>query len=103
MKLILGCHGHRNFGWSLCKGTQNMLLNLNELGSEAEQVMDYLDRHCKLFESVVDDNNKVVNIVHYVINRGLVQDHMKKLIYESLAMHKLCGHYLFIRVDSDGG
>lgn len=99
MKLMLGCHGHRNFGWSLCKGTQNILLDLEDLGRDREEVLEYLDEHCKIFEQVIDDNNKVSNIAHYIVKRELLPKHMTKLIYEMLSMHKVCGCYIFVKTD----
>ena len=99
MKLMLGCHGHRNFGWSLCKGIQNTLLDLDALGKDREEVLAYLDDHCKVFEKVIDDHNKVNSIAHYVIKQELVPKHLVKLIYETLSIHKICGCYIYVKTE----
>lgn len=98
-KLILGCHGWKNFGYTMCKGTQNELVDLDRLGDKSEPVLEYLDSHCKLYDSVVTDHNKVVNAVQFIIKYQLVPEHVKKLIYEYIAMHKHCECYLFIKTD----
>lgn len=95
-RLILGCHGHRRFGFSVCRGSKNVLIELDKLGDRAEEVLEYLDNHCKLFEEVVIDLNRINNIVQYVIRQDLVPPHMQKLLYQYLGMHKPCGFYAFV-------
>ena len=95
-RLILGCHGHRRYGFSMCKGTKNCVLELDKLGSDTDEILDYLEHHCKLFEKVVSESNAVNNTMQYVIRRELVPEHIKKLIYEYITMHKTCGLYLYV-------
>lgn len=97
--LILGCHGWKNFGLTMCRGTSNELLDLDKLGTETETILGYLDAHCHLYDKVVDDHNKVVNIVQYLIKQDLIVDHLRKQIYEYLSMHKYCRCYMFIRAE----
>lgn len=99
--LILGCHGWKNFGFTMCRGTQNEILNLDQLGDQTELVLEYLDKHCKLYDSVSNDHNKVLNAVHFVLKFQFIPEHMKKQIYEYIAMHKHCGCYLFIKEQNE--
>lgn len=93
---MLGCHGQRRYGFSMCKGTKNVLLDLSTLGDKQEEVMEYLDSHCKLFEQVLTDHNGVNNAIYYIIKQGLVPEHMKTLLYSYINMHKDCGLYMYI-------
>jgi len=95
-QLILGCHGHRRYGFSMCKGTKNSILELDKLGSDSEEILEYFDRHCKLFEKVVAEPNAVNNTIQYIIKMELVPVHMRKILYEFVAMHKACGLYLYV-------
>ena len=97
--LILGCHGNRRFGFSVCRGSKNILLELNRLGSNTEEVLEHLDNHYKLFDSVITELNKVNNIVQYIIRQELVPSHIQKLLYEYLGMHRPCGFYVYIETN----
>jgi hypothetical protein len=99
--LMLGCHGCRKFGFSICKGTKNKILDLAKLGSNTKEVLDHLDSHFKIFEQVIQDNNSVNNLIEYILKNDLVPDHIKKLIYEYRVMHKPCGLYFYVETDSE--
>lgn len=94
--IIIGCHGFRRYGFSMCRGTANQLADLSKLGQENEAILDYLDRHCKLFDRVVDDVNIINNIINYLNKYGILQDHIVKTMHEYISMHKYCGLYMFV-------
>lgn len=95
-QLVLGCHGARRYGFSLCRGVANPILDLRKLGSSEEEVVAYLDNHCKLFDSVAEDRNMVNAIINFVDQRKLIAKHTLDVIYEFSAQHKNCGMYCFI-------
>jgi hypothetical protein len=99
--LMLGCHGCRKFGFSICKGTKNKVLDLSRLGPDSKGILDYLDNHFKIFEQVIQDNNAVNNLLEYIIKNDLVPEHIKKLLYEYRVMHKPCGLYFYVETDSE--
>ena len=71
-------------------------MDLRKLGRNEEEVMKYLDNHCKLMDKMVEDRNLIHNIVNYVETNKLVPKHMADVLYEFLAAHKSCGFYAFI-------
>ena len=95
-QLILGCHGARRYGFSLCRGVANPILDLRKLGANKEEVLAYLDDHCKLFDSLAEDRNLVNSIVHYVASNKLIVPHIETVMYDFMAIHKQCGIYAFI-------
>lgn len=99
--LMLGCHGCRKFGFSICKGTKNSVLDLSKLGSDTNDILKQLDLHFKVFEQVVQDNNSVNALIEYIIKNDLIPEHLKKIIYDYRVMHKPCGLYFYIETDSE--
>lgn len=94
--IVLGCHGYRWYGMSMCKGTTNQIADLAKLGQENEEILSYLDAHCKLFDRVVDDLNVIGNVVNFLNRYGIIQDHLVKVIHGYISMHKHCGLYMFV-------
>jgi len=80
----------------MCKGTKNSILDLDKLGSDSNDILDHFDKHCKLFDKVVVEPNAVNNTIQYVIRQDLIPEHIKKIMYEYIAMHKPCGLYLYV-------
>jgi hypothetical protein len=99
--LMLGCHGCRKFGFSICKGTKNRILDLSRLGPESKQILDYLDTHHKIFDGVIQDNNAINNLLEYIIKNDFVPEHIKKILYEYRVMHKPCGLYFYVETDTE--
>lgn len=98
---MLGCHGCRKFGFSICKGTKNKILDLSKLGTDTSEILDNLDKHYKIFDDVIKDNNAVNNLLEYIIKRDLVPEHVKKILYDYRAMHKVCGLYFYVEADAE--
>lgn len=94
-ELILGCHGARRFGFNICRGVSNTILDLRKI-KDREAVIEHLDNHYKLFEAIIEDRNQVYNLINYIETEKLVPKHTADLLYEFLAMHKGCGHYALI-------
>jgi hypothetical protein len=99
--LMLGCHGCRKFGFSICKGTKNKILDLSQLQSKNPEALTHFDNHYKVFEQVLQDNNAISSLLEYIIRNDLVQDHIKKLLYDYRSMHKPCGLYVYIETDME--
>ncbi len=97
--LMIGCHGCRQYGFSMCKGTKNQILNLRKLGPDADEIIKYLDVHYKAFDSVIVDKNAVNSLLEFIMKRDLVPEHIKKLLYEYRVMHKPCGLYFYVETD----
>lgn len=95
-QLILGCHGARRYGFSLCRGVANPILDLRKSANNREEIMAYLDDHCKLFDHVAEDRNMVNAIIYFVDQHKLIPKHMLDMVYEFVAQHKNCGLYCFI-------
>lgn len=95
-RLMLGCHGRMQYGYIMCAGTINMVLDFSNLPSDKEVIFEYLDNHCKLFDKVTNDTNKVNNIIQYLSRQGLLPAHVEQNIYEYISMHKKCGFYMYI-------
>lgn len=95
-QLILGCHGARRYGFSLCRGVSNPIVDLRKLGDDKEKILTYLDDHCKLFDTVAEDKNMVHAVINFVDQHKLTPKHVMDTIYEFVAQHKNCGLYCFI-------
>ena len=94
--IVLGCHGHRWYGLSLCRGTSNQIADLSRLGPDHEEIMNHLDNHYKIFDKVIEDLNVIGNAINYLNKYRLIPDHLMKIIHSYIAMHKHCGLYMFV-------
>ena len=95
-RLVLGCHGRMQFGFTMCAGTINEIYNLSNLPEGKEAIYEYLDGHCKLFDKVTQDVNKINSIIQYLARQGVLPPHVEQNIYDYIAMHKKCGFYMYI-------
>ena len=96
---MLGCNGCRKFGFSMCKGTKSVLLDLSKLGRSPDEILKQLDEHYKIFEKVIDEPNAANNLIYFVTKNDLIPEHIKKIVYDYQAMHKICGLYLYVETD----
>lgn len=94
--LILGCHGMRKYGFSLCKGVENVILDLSKIKDNKEEIYSYLDDHCKLFDAVSNDRNTINSAFQFLTSHKVFPKHIEDQIYDFFHLHKKCGHYMFL-------
>lgn len=102
--LILGCGGYKHHTLSLCSGTTNAIINFNRHfdAVELEQIMNFLDYTCGLFDRPIGDWNKITNILKMFREKyNLIDDKMWEALYVWLPHHKRCGGYLKLIFNAD--
>lgn len=95
-RLVLGCHGRMQYGFVLCSGTINTVLDFSNLPSDKNVIFEYLDGHCKLFDKVTNDTNKVSSVIQYLARQELLPKHVEQNIYDYVSIHKKCGLYMYV-------
>ena len=94
----LGCNGRKQHGLTMCVGTNNRIADLRRLKRtpEGDKIIEYFEKHYKLFDSHTSDLNKVGNVINLLEGEGIIIPQHVKTIYDYIAMHKKCGLYLYI-------
>lgn len=92
--LILGCAGLRVNDMIICRGTENIVLDLSNIETP-HKLMDFFDFTCKLFDNVESDWNKIINIIKTLRNTfNLIDDNKWDTIQIWVMQHKKCGAFL---------
>lgn len=94
--LVLGCHGRKLYGLTMCDGTSNIVLDLRKVPEDKEDIYDYLDKHCKLFDKIATDQNKIGSVISFLSQHNFLSKHMTEAMYDYIAMHRKCGLYMYI-------
>lgn len=94
--LNLGCHGHKMCGITMCPGVNNRIADLRRIKADQDHIIDYLDKHCRIFDQRASDLNKINNIVNYLAREGIIIKQAEETIYDFFAMHRKCGFYLYV-------
>ena len=94
--LNLGCNGLKKTGLTLCPGTNNRIADLRRIKSGSEHIIEYLDKHCKIFDEHAYTLNKINSIVGMLAKEGIILPPTEKTIHDLFAMHKACGLFLYI-------
>lgn len=102
-QIVLGCNGYRRFGISMCRGTTNAIADLRKLGSDSEEILSYLDGHCKLFDRVNEDLNQINNIIQFLTRHEALSKHLEPVLQDYIAFHRGCGLYMFVDPIETGG
>lgn len=92
----IGCNGRMQKGLIMCPGTLNKVADLRRVTVEQEHIIDYLEKHYKLFDAHAVDLNKIGNIINLLAREGIIISQKEEALYDYLAMHKKCGLYLYI-------
>lgn len=95
-QLVLGCHGRKLYGLTICEGTSNPILDLRKIPETNEIVFNYLDNHCKLFDRIATDQNKISNVINFLSQQGYLHKHIVDALYDYIAIHRKCGLYMYI-------
>lgn len=101
--IVLGCHGQRRFGLSMCRGTTNEIVDLRKLGTDYEEIINHLDKHYKLFDKVIEDLNQVGNLISFLGQFKIVPEHILKFLHTYIATHRGCGVYIYVEPIKAGG
>ena len=80
----------------MCPGTNNRIADLRRLRTDQNHVIEYLDKHCKLFDQRAADLNKISNIIGLLAREGIILKQVEETVYDLFAMHRKCGFYLYI-------
>lgn len=94
--IILGCHGRKLYGLTMCEGSSNIIIDLRKISDDKEDVYNYLDKHSKLFDRIATDQNKISNVINYLSEQGFITNHYKESLYDYIAMHRRCGLFMYI-------
>lgn len=92
----IGCHGRKSTGITICPGFSTEIIDLRRLPSNREDILDYLEKHIKLFDNHTADINKIGSVVSFLTQEGIVIKHREAAIHELIAMHKKCGLYIYV-------
>lgn len=99
--LNLGCNGRKQAGLTICSGITDRLLDLRRIDNN-ENLIDYLDRHIRLFDAPAVDVNKVVSTIQHLTQNGAFFKQKEAAIAEFIAVHRRCGVFLYVDpVDPD--
>lgn len=94
--LVLGCHGRKLFKLTMCEGTSNAIVDFRSVSHDKEHIYDYLDSHCKLFDRIATDINKIGNVISHLNKNGVIPNHELETLWDYISMHKKCGLYMYI-------
>lgn len=99
--LILSCNGRYSNGVQLCGCTQFILADLSSPTKINQQVINFLDYTCHLFDSPEFDWNAILNIIKILKDK---YKYFNENFYSSLCQwttyHKSCGAILRIDFNS---
>lgn len=87
----------------MCRGTTNTIADLRKLGQDTEDIMSYLDDHCKVFDKVIEDRNEINNIVQFLARYDVIPKHLNEVLKDYMALHRGCGLYMFVDPVDVGG
>jgi hypothetical protein len=96
-KLLLCCHGLKEFGMTMCNGCANEILDFRKIPDTDERLYSYLDYHCKIFDAVNTDTNKVSSIVNFLCNNKYMATHQEEIIFKFIKQHRSCGLYMYVQ------
>lgn len=100
--LLLGCGGHTVGDLITCNGVENVIINFAKHLDNVNKVTDFLDFQCGLFDRPIGDWNKVVNTIQVLRNTyNLIDDKLWQSLQIWFPMHKRCGGYLRLVLNSD--
>lgn len=91
---MLNCGGFKFNGLILCSGTVNTIVDFaDHLEIERlDEVLDFLDFSCKLFDGVMTDWNKITNAIKILHDRfDLIDPGTWQFLFTWLPQHKHCG------------
>lgn len=92
----IGCNGRMDKGIVMCSSTHNTVVDLRRLSADKDYVLEYLEKHCKLFDVPAVDLNKIANIIKFLYDEGILVKQVYEALYNYVGLHKKCGLYLYI-------
>jgi hypothetical protein len=96
----MGCNGYSINNFVLCNKIENFVINLSELeDNKSSNVLDFLDKSCKMFDMMIDDQNEISNIVNILYRKyNIISSMDLELIQNFIFMHKRCGLYITLKI-----
>ena len=94
----IGCHGRKFAGLTICAGVRDRLADLRRLPPPPKDdlVLDYLEKHVKLFDQHAVDLNQIGSVISFLGDQGILIKHQVNAAYEFVTFHKKCGLYLYV-------
>jgi len=92
----IGCNGRMSKGITICGGTENRVADLRRLTGDMDHVIEYLEKHAKLFDSIAVDLNKINSIISFLTREGVIISQKEQALSEYMTWHKKCGLYMYV-------
>ncbi len=80
----------------MCSSTHNQVADLRRVASDKDYVIDYLEKHYKLFDAHAVDLNKIGNVINFLGKEGIILPQKETALYDYIGLHKKCGLYLYV-------
>lgn len=103
--LLIGCHGREESGFVLCPSVSNRILKIDHTLVDPDGIIKYFDA-LKMFDRPLLDQNAIRQMIYRLQERydqkfkRLWTDHEFSLLERFLVMHKQCGIYSQLVLDS---
>lgn len=97
--LIIGCHGRKVYGFTMCESVSNILLDLKSVPDSREDIYSILDKHYKIFDVILTDQNKIGNLISFLHSNKIIPNHIQQTLYDFIALHRKCGLFVYIKID----
>ena len=100
--ILLGCDGRQDNGFVLCRGVNNIVLNLDkrQYSENYAQLSEYIEKVAKLFNGPCCATNIIVNALYKFYELGFLNELQYKYITLFVQMHKTCG--LVLKLEKNG-
>lgn len=100
---VLGCNGNVIDNIIFCKKIENFIIDLSLIDKETySEVIIFLDKSCKMFDYIINDNNEILNIINILYKKyHIISDDTLKLIQKFIFMHKECGLYITLKLKEE--
>ena len=91
--LILSCDGRQDDGFKFCEGVENIILDLEEIEPTENylQMIEYLDKVPKIFDSKCFTKNIVANTIYKIYEMGYMTEVKYKHVCNFYQFHARCG------------
>ena len=103
--LILGCWGREENGFIICKGIENIIIDLTKKTTQNIQIVDFLDSKYFLFDRPLYNNvhTALWNLQEKCSQKGhlVFSSELFKYMEEFCIFHKKCGVFLRLKMEKE--